>query len=203
MASWMRSFKICNKCDEELPLEEFRKRTDAKNSYRGTCLKCEKFLMREYGKKYREKLLERCREWYKENKEEHLQKGADRQRQRLKTDPLFRFRKGISNKVYIALKKTKGLRNRRSIFDALPYSLKDLKRHIESQFDSKMSWDNYGKYWTLDHIVPQSYFSYTSLTDPKFLECWALSNLRPLPKLENMSKNSFYEGRRCRYENVD
>lgn len=54
-----------------------------------------------------------------------------------------------------------------------------------------MSWDNYGAKpgcWTIDHIVPQSHFCYTSLKDPQFQKCWALSNLRPLEYIANIRK---------------
>jgi hypothetical protein len=57
-----------------------------------------------------------------------------------------------------------------------------------------MSWSNYGTYWTLDHIIPQVAFSYTSMNDQSFLDCWALSNLQPLEKIKNLSKNSIYKG---------
>jgi len=46
------------------------------------------------------------------------------------------------------------------------YVLKDLMEHLESQFDDKMNWDNYGTYWHVDHIRPRSLFKYTSPDDP-------------------------------------
>ena len=57
-----------------------------------------------------------------------------------------------------------------------------------------MSWDNWGilqknkKTWQIDHIVPQSKLTYTSLTDPLFQKCWALENLRPMDAMENLKK---------------
>jgi hypothetical protein len=74
--------------------------------------------------------------------------------------------------------------------DAVGYRWADLRAHIEAQFTPEMSWENWGDVWELDHIIPLSTFKYESLDDPLFRECWALSNLRPLPRLENVAKGS-------------
>ena len=79
-------------------------------------------------------------------------------------------------------------KHRRSWKDAVPYTAEELKRHLEQQFTQEMSWENYGKYWHVDHIRPVCTFHYTSINDAEFKECWALSNLRPLPKTKNLSR---------------
>ena len=56
-----------------------------------------------------------------------------------------------------------------------------------------MTWDNHGEGWHVDHIIPQVNFSYTSLDDPAFLECWSLANLRPLASRENLRKGGRIE----------
>jgi hypothetical protein len=78
-------------------------------------------------------------------------------------------------------------KNGRHWEDVVGYKLEDLKIHIEKQFDSKMSWDNYGTYWHIDHIIPRSYFSMEQTKD-----CWALENLRPLEAKENIYKSNFF-----------
>lgn len=74
---------------------------------------------------------------------------------------------------------------------ALGYSFYDLYAHIASQFKEGMSWDNWGD-WHIDHIKPLKLFRYESLDDPLFKEAWALSNLRPLWKVENLRKGCKY-----------
>jgi len=72
-------------------------------------------------------------------------------------------------------------KNNKSTFDILPYTLLELQVHLEAQFEDWMSWDNYGlKGWTIDHIIPESSFNYSSTEDEEFKRCWALSNLRPI-----------------------
>ena len=55
-----------------------------------------------------------------------------------------------------------------------------------------MSWDNYGSYWHVDHIKPKSLFHYNNSENPEFKKCWALENLQPLEKFENIRKRDKY-----------
>jgi len=81
--------------------------------------------------------------------------------------------------------------NRASKYNVyLGYTWADLRAHLEAQFTPAMSWENWGDVWELDHIKPLSSFRYESLDDPLFRECWALSNLRPLPRKENATKGA-------------
>jgi hypothetical protein len=68
------------------------------------------------------------------------------------------------------------------------YTLSALMDHLEKQFDSNMSWKNYGNYWGIDHIVPISAFNYETSDDIDFKRCWSLSNLQPLEKIANIKK---------------
>ena len=74
--------------------------------------------------------------------------------------------------------------------EALGYLWADLRAHIEAQFTPEMSWSGWGSVWELDHIIPASSFKYESLDSPLFRQCWALSNLRPLLRQENVAKGS-------------
>ncbi len=84
----------------------------------------------------------------------------------------------------------------------LGYTIKELKQHLESQFEPWMNWNNHGKYkcdtwndndsstwtWQIDHIIPQCTLLYMSMEDKNFKKCWALNNLRPLSAKENIIK---------------
>jgi hypothetical protein len=84
-------------------------------------------------------------------------------------------------------------KNKKSTFDILGYSVDDLKIHLESRFQSGMTWENYGE-WEIDHITPDSWFVYNSTEDDGFKNSWALENLQPLWKSDNASKGNRYEG---------
>lgn len=85
-----------------------------------------------------------------------------------------------------------------SCFDYLPYTLGELKEHLEKQFEPWMCWDNWGtvkehknnRTWNIDHIYPQSLLPYESMKDENFTKCWSLDNLRPLDAVENVVKSN-------------
>ncbi len=115
----------------------------------------------------------------------------------LLNDPTRKMRHYIGSIVQTTLKKNKGSKYGESTFKYLPYTPEQLKNHLESLWEPWMSWDNYGgkpddvrRTWWIDHIKPHSFFKYQSLDDPLFVECWALFNLRPLEKKENILKST-------------
>jgi D-sedoheptulose 7-phosphate isomerase len=140
------------------------------------------------------------REYYKNNKE--LTNAY--QRKRLKTDPNFKLRKRVSHSIWQFLKLNGGSKENKSILNYLPYTIDELKQHLELLFDPWMNWNNYGPYkvkewddnnestwkWQIDHIIPQSEFKFSSMEEKEFKECWALSNLRPLSSKNNNCKSN-------------
>jgi hypothetical protein len=123
-----------------------------------------------------------------------------RQQYRKRLSPSSKIRKNVSRVIGRALSSGK---NGKSCTQYLPYSFQELKEHLEKQFESWMNWENYGLYdakswndndngtwtWNIDHIIPQSTFSYSSMEEDDFKKCWELQNLRPLA-----SKNNFLDG---------
>ncbi len=162
-----------------------------------------------YYQQNKEKIAKRDKSYYQQNKEKILsyqsteqykakrkirrkaykKTAAAYQRRKRQTDPAFRLRCVVSTAVCNALKK-QGSTKGGSTFSALPYSPQDLVEHLERQFDEKMNWDNYGEYWHVDHIYPQSLLPYSSLEEENFQKCWALENLQPLEAIENIKKSN-------------
>ncbi len=125
--------------------------------------------------------------WRTNNKERYLQASRDASNRRRATawgklnGLIFScLHRGVTAKINRASKYTM----------ALGYDWKKLRAHLEAQFTPAMNWENWGTVWELDHIKPLSSFRYTSLDDPLFRECWALTNLRPLLREENASKGN-------------
>ena len=108
-------------------------------------------------------------------------------RNRRRSDLIFKLRCRISCAINISLRKEMVVKNNPTWFK-LPYTPQQLKGHLESRFDSNMTWENYGIYWEIDHIYPQSLLPYDSLDHPNFLKCWSLNNLRPLEITQNRKK---------------
>jgi len=149
--------------------------------------------IKEYKKEYH-------KQWYIENKISIIKKGTQYKTNRRVNDPIFKLRANVSTAIYTALHKIGLSKNGNSILKYLPYSIKELKDHLERLFEPWMNWDNWGPYdskrwddndpttwtWNIDHIVPHSTFNYTSMEDQSFRDCWALSNLRPLSAKQNI-----------------
>ena len=157
---------------------------------------------KEYHQNYREHNREKAKETSKlwrekpENKERALAWRRKYRSKRYHTDPAWKLRDITRRRVLGALKEGKGGES------ILPYvdwdSYEELKEHLESQFEDWMTWDNHGVWhpterrWHIDHIKPQSVLleGVETMDDPKFRECWALENLRPLEARENLSKGN-------------
>ena len=144
---------------------------------------------KEKKKAYYQANKEKIRAYQKANKDRIKDRRRQYKKERRKNDPHFRIMNNISRQVCRVLKQ-QGSTKGGSTFSALPYSPQDLVEHLERQFDEIMTWENYGSYWDLDHIYPQSLLPYDSLEHPNFQKCWALENLQPLEHIANIRKSN-------------
>lgn len=159
-------------------------------------------------KEYYETNLEKTKQYQKE----YRLKNSDKlnkysriyQKEKRANDILFKLRRDFSRSINGALRKQLSFKENKSILNFLPYTIEELKNHLESLFlhpdnltaDGQiwMTWNNWGAYrcknwnndnastwvWHIDHIIPHSTLSYTSMNDENFRKCWSLANLRPL-----------------------
>ena len=139
------------------------------------------------------------REYYKNNKDRarvsgkiyhdaHKKERGIFLKNKWATDPKFRLNQNMSVSIGRPLRGSKGGRHWEHL---VGYNLKQLKKHIERQFQPGMTWENYGKGgWEIDHIVPMSVFNFTKPEDLDFKRCWALKNLQPMWGSENISKGA-------------
>ena len=162
-------------------------------------------------KNYYRKNVDRIRSYMEVNKSQFSKRSVARRRVRRHTDPSYALRCRISGIVRNVLSENGSSKNGKSILEFLPYSMQELKEHLEKQFEPWMNWKNRGNYnpntwinddlltwtWQLDHIIPQSELPYSSMEDENFRKCWALSNLRPLSSKQNVIEGAA----RYRHEN--
>jgi hypothetical protein len=156
---------------------------------------------KEYYKNNKEDILAYGKEYRKNNKEKIIAHNNEYKKKKRKSDPIFKLRELISRAVNISLN---GYKNNISILTYLPYTIAELKNHLESRFEQWMNWNNHGIYnseiwndsdsltwaWQLDHIIPQSALPYLSMEDENFKICWALENLRPYSAKQNIIDNN-------------
>jgi len=107
-------------------------------------------------------------------------------------DPQKRLRKAVSTLIRDCVNKHGAFKNG-SFPKYVEWTVEELKTHLEDQFVDGMSWKNYGKgagKWSIDHIIPDSYFKYSSMEDDGFKQSWALDNLQPMWDVDNCAKNN-------------
>ena len=176
-------------------IKEYRKTYAANNKeytkkYQQKYRDDNKEILKEKKKKYysnNKEKLNKARKIYKENnKEKVLTQIRKYTNKRRLNDSKYRLRKSMSCAIQGGLKAKKLRKGWQTL---VPYTLEELKLHLESKFTKGMTWENYGKDgWHIDHIIPQSLFRYDSYNHPAFHACWALSNLQPLWADENLAK---------------
>ena len=109
-----------------------------------------------------------------------------KQMEKLRKDPVKRMHVNIMSELSRSLKG--GYKGSTTLMGILGYTIDELAAHLEEQFTSEMSWENYGTYWHVDHWTPASTFDLSKLEGLQ--ACWALRNLRPLDAVANMAKGA-------------
>lgn len=208
--------KQCSRCKKE---NDFSKSQFEKSG--GICKICNNLLCKEYKDKNKDKIKTYQKnydaEYYIQNKNKILDRKKELyainpkiiqdkhrrnsyQKNKRKTNISFRLRSNISANINFYLKLNKSSKHGESILKHLPYTINDLKNHLQSKFESWMTWENYGNYkvnswndqdistwkWNIDHIIPHSTFKYISMEEKSFKDCWCLENLRPYSAKQNL-----------------
>lgn len=96
---------------------------------------------------------------------------------RRETDPEFKIATNLRARFVDSLK-VKGLGKHSKTLDLLGCSIRDFRIHLESQFHPLMNWENYGKVWHIDHIIPCSKFNLSLKEEQQ--RCFHFSNTQPL-----------------------
>jgi hypothetical protein len=107
---------------------------------------------------------------------------------KMKDDPAYRLRRRFGRAIRRSVIAGKG---GRSITKILGYTLAELVAHLETTMPIGSNWaDFHAGRLHVDHIVPIKSFAYTTIDDPEFKACWALSNLQLLTADHNRQKNA-------------
>lgn len=146
-----------------------------------------------YKLRHREKLLSKERAGAKRRRasltEQRRQENREYAKQRyhnvLAKDVNKRLLINLRTRLYKAVK---GIAKCDRTVHLLGCSIESFKLYLESLFQERMNWDNYGQ-WHIDHIMPCAIFD---LSNPEHQKrCFHFSNMQPLWCQDNLSKNAF------------
>jgi len=143
---------------------------------------------KEKKKEFRRKSYKNNLEYYRKYHQGHKKERNEYERNRYKTDLKFNITKKMSKRIRDSLKDNK---NGRRWEDLVGYNLNKLVNRLKKTIPRGYTWVDYlEKRLHIDHIIPKSAFNYTRPENPDFKRCWALNNLRLLPKKENLNKHN-------------
>ena len=135
----------------------------------------------------KEKRMKITREWARRNRSKMTEYIVHRHR----GDPEFRLRRNLARAVHGYIKRHGGVKAHATI-ELVGCSRFELRCFLEKRFKPGMAWDNYGKVWDVDHIVPCSHFNLQDKNQQR--DCFHYSNLQPLFKEDNRRKSNRYIG---------
>lgn len=155
--------KICTSCKQELPLINFKPLKRGRFGVSSNCKPCFNLKWNKYQKETKQQI--------------------NNFKKRKKEDPLFKIKYCLRLRVNEVLKRNNITKNHSGL-KYLGCTLEKYKEHLENQFTENMSWDNHGKIWEIDHILPLNL-----IQKPK--DCYKFfnyKNTQPLLKSENRIK---------------
>jgi hypothetical protein len=146
---------------------------------------------KENDKKYRDQNVEKIKKYKKDHYEEHKIKYAPAkrkwERKKRETDNEFRILSILRGRVYKALHSKKKADNTLNLIGC---TITFFRHWLTCQFYSNMTWDNYGSYWEIDHVIPCAYFDLEN--EQEQFKCFNWKNCRPLEANKNSSKSDKY-----------
>lgn len=181
---YLSSFKQCPTCLKIAKQNWALKNQKHKKQYLKTWNVENKSHVQAQVKAYRqahpEKVKLRAKHYYAKRRE----KINEYKKLKRKTDVNYRLAYYLRNRLNWALKKA--VKGGSAVKD-LGCTVSELKQHLESKFQSGMSWENHGK-WHIDHIVPISSADLSNRDE--LLKVCHYTNLQPLWAADNIRKGA-------------
>ena len=192
---------VCNKCSIKLtPKNQVKGRKTCKqcnNKRSNESKKLRKEVIAIQNKVYYDKNKDKIKEYYQEhyinNKETYLKNNQQWRNEnketnnikakiRLANDENLRLKRNLRNRLHVCIKKNK------PTMEYVGCDLEFLKEWLSYNFKEGMSFENYGPYWHLDHVLPCSKFNFENEDD--ITKCFSWYNIQPLEGNLNMSKSN-------------
>ena len=107
----------------------------------------------------------------------------------------MRIRGNLRTRISDLIRKNKTFKYKQ-MHDLLGCDKNYFIKYLESMFSDEMSWENYGTFWHVDHIIPM--FTFDLFKEEDIRKCCHYTNLRPMKASDNLSRPmnmNFYVGK--------
>jgi hypothetical protein len=148
----------------------------------------------------KEKYFECNTKWREKNKDKINNYAKQYNKQRYDNDVNYKISEVLRSRFWQAVNNNS---KTVSVVKLVGISIPHLKDYLKSKFKKGMAWDNYGKIWEIDHILPCSSFNLSKSEEQE--KCFHFSNLQPLFKTTKISKSLGYNneiGNRNKYNKI-
>ena len=168
--------KMCVSCKEDKPMSAYGVRNKNKDGINNLCRLCASrrstaSFNKDVCKKWKSQNPEYFKNWYKN---------------RIKTNSIFHLTINTRSRISNGLRSIGSRKNCKTI-EYLGCTFPFLKKHLENQFQSGMTWENYGPAWHVDHIKPLATFDLSNQVEQSI--AFNYKNLQPLFAMDNWKKN--------------
>ena len=131
------------------------------------------------------KAKKRIKIWLQKNKDRVRKIKRKYKDKKRKIDAKYKLNELVSNAIRLAIN-NKGFEKWSAI---LGYDIDFLMNHLEKTFENGLTWNEYLKGgYHIDHIIPQSLYTFKNKEDAEFKKCWNYRNLRIISSDENLLK---------------
>jgi len=197
--------KKCGMCKIIKSLDKYRKYTDKIDSFSRTCKSClnenDKIRKKNQRQKRLETFMVKCEKCEEEKALKYFAKLKKFYKKKICILCYPKFlteqktewcKKESQSNINYRLKKSLASRLRNvlikndSTMNYIGCNIQYLREWFEYNFTDGMNWDNYGNYWSIDHIIPVCKFDL--IVEDEKLKCWNWSNLMPVTVKFNSSK---------------
>jgi len=146
-------------------------------------------------KNYRVNNSDKIKEYQKNYRKNNNEKRNEYNKNRRLNDPLYKLTTNIRSSINQAFRRNSYTKKSKTA-EILGCTFDEFKQHLESRFESWMTWDNHGLYngelnygWDIDHMIPLS----SVKTEKELIKLCHFTNIKPLCSRINrdIKKNTF------------
>lgn len=183
--------KTCKNCAVIKPIDQFFSRATHLKGVCDRCLECRDKMV-QYKRQHADEIKERRKTYLEETKEhvkERYRKYCENNREKFcqyqanyrESKPEFRIRSSQCGRLNELLKHKS---YSTKMYLGVPITI--VRSWLEFNFTENINWENHGKYWHIDHVIPCKLWNL--LNEQEAMYCFSWMNIIPKERGRNIGK---------------